>query len=485
MHLMGIDIGSSAVKAAVFDEKMRLVRVYERAYAAKNLGEGLCETPVEQVWSIVCDVICQACAGLEVGAISAASFGEAAVPVDKAGRVLHDNILYTDLRGQAAFESIIKKVSQNYIYQITGAQPHPMYSLYKMAWFKENCPEIIANTARFHQMADFVLTRLGANPHMDYTLCARTQAFDVVNKKWADEIIQAADIDAALFPQAVAPGEAVGWVSNELADRLGLKRGCVLAAGGHDQPCMALGNGAVRPGMASDGMGTVECIVPVADHPPINEKMRAANFACAPHVLAGRYVTFAFNQCAGALLEWYRRLFAHSDQSVGELLKDMADDAQGLMMTPYFTGAATPYMDPAARGALVGLTLGHDQRHILRALAEGITYEMMLNLKCLRRAGFTIDRLTAAGGLTRSERLMQLKADMMGLPIDVVGMEHAGCKGAALLAGQAAGLFDAETMAAETAGITRTYWPNRENNARYVQCFKYYCDLYGKTNPVT
>ena len=481
MHLMGIDVGSSTVKVAVYDEEMHLIRVVERSYAVKNCGEDRCETPVETVWTLVCAAIQEAATGLDVSAISATSFGEAAIPVDQAGCVLHDNILYTDRRGEEAFAQIVHDIGADQIYATTGAQPHPMYSVYKMAWLLKNAPKAMERVSAFHQMADFILRRLGARPHMDASLCARTQAFDVIHKKWSAAVIAAAGLDESLLPEAVASGTVVGQVPARLAESLNLSKRCLLVAGGHDQPCMALGTGAVRSGLASDGMGTVECIVPVADHPTMNEQMRKANFACAPHVLPDKYVTFAFNQCAGALVNWYRQVFLNDGQSFSDMFNDMADDACGLMMTPYFTGAATPRMDPNACGALVGLKIDHGRAHILRALAEGMNYEMMLNVQCLRRAGFLIDRLTAAGGLSRSSRLMQLKANMMGLPVAVSDMEHAGCKGTALLAGQALGLFDAAAMALHTMKIKHTYLPDAIEHARYAERLADYASLYERT----
>ena len=194
--------------------------------------------------------------------------------------------------------------------------------------------------------------KLGARPHMDLTLGSRTQAMELGRGRWSPEVLEAAGVDPAKMPELVPSGTAVGRIKPGLADALGIPPDALLVAGGHDQPCAALGVGAVGVGLAADGMGSVECIVPVFDKPLVNEVMRGSGFACAPHVLPGLYVTYAFNLSAGALLKWYRNTI---EPGVGyaSLIQNMAEDAQGLMLLPHFAGAATPHMDPLARGGAV------------------------------------------------------------------------------------------------------------------------------------
>jgi xylulokinase len=477
MVVMGLDIGSSSIKAVSFDELGEPVRVAEREYATLCVGPNQYEIDPDAVWACAQAAIREAAAGLEVGAICAASFGEAAIPVDARGEALYNNIMYTDIRGQSMRERLRGRLDDGRLYEITGAPPHGMYSLYKIMWLKENRPEVYRRAAGFHHFADYILMKLGARPHMDLTLGARTQAMDLRRGRWSPEVLEAAGVEAAKMPELAPSGTAVGRVRPALADSLGISQNALLVAGGHDQPCAALGVGAVDAGLAADGMGSVECIVPVFNRPLVNEAMRNSGFACAPHVLPGLYVTYAFNLSAGALFKWYRST-VEPGADYASLIEAMAEDAQGLMLLPHFAGAATPHMDPLARGALFGLTLQHGRPHLMRALLEGITYEMIVNLERLKQAGFVIERLMATGGLSRSGRLLKMKADMMGLPVEAVSMEQAGARGASLLAGGALGLFDPAQAAASTRRVASRFEPDAAEHAKYAERMNTYRKLY-------
>ena len=477
MVLLGLDIGSSSVKAVSFDERGEPVRVAEREYATLCVGLDQYEVDPNAVWACAQAAIREAAGGLEVGAICAASFGEAAIPVDAQGEALYNNIMYTDIRGQSMRERLRGRFGDDLLYGITGAPPHGMYSIYKIMWLKENRPEVYRRAASFQHFADYILMKLGARPHMDLTLGSRTQAMELGRGRWSPDVLEAAGVDPARMPELVPSGTAVGRIKPALADLLNIPRDVLLVAGGHDQPCAALGVGAVGVGLAADGMGSVECIVPVFDRPLVNEAMLGSGFACAPHVLPRLYVTYAFNLSAGALLKWYRNTI-EPGADYASLIQNMAQDALGLMLLPHFAGAATPHMDPLARGALFGLTLQHGRPHLTRALLEGITYEMMLNLERLKRAGFVIKRLVATGGLSRSERLLKMKADMMGLPIEAVRMEHAGARGASLLAGGALGLFDPAQAAVSTRRVISAFEPDHARHEVYRVRIETYRNLY-------
>jgi xylulokinase len=313
-------------------------------------------------------------------------------------------------------------------------------------------------------------------------------AFDVVRKRWSPEILGAAGLDQALFGEAVPAGTALGPVARELASSLGLNPGALLVAGGHDQACAALGAGAIRPGLAIDGMGTTECITPCFDRPVINTLMAASGFACVPHVVPDSYVTYAFNITSGSLLRWYRDQFgAVQVAEAGRrgvdpyqvLIEQAQDGPSGLYVLPHFAGAATPHMDSSAVGAIIGLGLGTSPGRIFKAILEGITFEMMVNLARLGEAEVPITELRATGGLARSEKMLQLKADMMGLPVSSLAVSEAGTLGVAILAGTACGLYASlEEGVARLVKLRATYRPDPEQHRIYQEHFERYQRLY-------
>ncbi|MDP3176798.1 MAG: FGGY-family carbohydrate kinase, partial [Spirochaetaceae bacterium] len=342
---------------------------------------------------------------------------------------------------------------------------------------------------KFLLLADFTLFRLGARPHTDYSLAARTQAFDVVRKAWSPEILRFAGVDEEKLGESVQAGTVVGELGRTLAEELGLPAGALLVAGGHDQTCAALGSGVIGPGVAVDGLGSTECVTPACDRPIINEATASAGFACVPHVVAGLYVTYAFTFTCGSLLKWFLENLGPGRRAEAEgrvvdafdLLIEEATAGEGtpLLLLPHFAGAATPYMDSQAAGAIVGLGLETTGSDIVRAILEGVTYEMMVNVERLEDAGIAVDELRAVGGLSRSSAFLQLKADMMGRPIAALDVGEAGTLGVAMLAGIASGMFAGpEDAVSRLVRKRRSFEPDTTKHVRYMERFDAYKRMY-------
>jgi xylulokinase len=498
--LLGLDVGTSGCKATVVAADGRVLGTGYQEYAALSTPDGGAELDAEVVWAAVRTVLARSLApGLARGvrAISVSSFGETVVPIDRAGRALRPGILYFDRRGGEAAERLGRRLGPDRILALTGTAPHPMYSICKIMWLREHEPELYARTWKFLFFADFVLFRLGAPPCTDHSLAARSMAFEVVAKRWSPELLAAAEVPADRFGEAVPSGTGLGRIAPGLAAELGLAPEVLLVAGGHDQACAALGAGAIRPGLASNGMGSTECITPCFDHPVINAQMAASAFACVPHVRPGHYVTYAFSFTCGSLLRWYRDQFGAAQ--VAEAARRGLDPYQvlieqalpdpngplrptgpsGLYVLPHFAGAATPYMDGAAVGAMVGLDLDTRPARIILGILEGVTFEMRVNLARLAEAGVPIRELRATGGLARSERMLQLKADMMGLPVRALAVSEAGTLGVAILAGTACGIYASlEEGVDRLVRLGRSFLPDPERHQRYQEAFRVYQRLY-------
>jgi xylulokinase len=496
MSVLGIDIGTSGCKASVVDAEGRVSGRAYREYALHSPGPGMQEIDPELVWRSVKEVIARAAAasgaGAGVRALSVSSFGEAIVPVARDGGALRNAILYIDRRGAEEARSLAEGLGEERVLAITGAPPHAMYSVSKLLWLRRHERAAFDGAWKFLLLADFALLRLGARPHTDYSLAARTQAFDVSRKAWSPEILDFAGIGEGRLGEAVQAGAVVGELGRALAGELGLAAGTLLVAGGHDQCCAALGSGVAGPGVAVDGLGSTECVTPAFDRPVINAATAAAGFACVPHVLEGLYVTYAFTFTCGSVLKWFRDALAGDRRAEAErrgadvfdLLIEEAVGAPGgdpspLLLLPHFAGAATPYMDSGAKGAIVGLGIETTGRDIVRAILEGVTFEMMVNLERLEEAGIAVDELRAAGGLAKSEAFLQLKSDMMGRPISALDAGEAGTMGVAMLAGAACGLFpSARAASSSLARVRRVFEPDMAARERYLERFELYKRMY-------
>jgi len=333
-----------------------------------------------------------------------------------------------------------------------------------------------------------VMLKLGLEPRLDWSLAGRTMAFDVVNKCWSQEMLDTAGVSSDMFAEPVRPGSVVGEISAVASEQTGLPKGCLVVAGGHDQPMNALGAGVITEGMAVDGMGTVECITVAFNQPVLTESMRTHNYCCYPHTCGDLYASLAFNYSSGAVLRWFRDNFSkaqvqeaeRSGEDVYELmLADLPEGPTGLLFVPYMAGSGTPYLDPLSKGVMVGLTLGCDRKSFIKGLIEGICYELNLNVEGLNDAGVNVERLRCTGGGSKSDYWLQLKADITGRECVRLNVSESGCQAAAMLAGVQAGIYDSvQDAVAALVREKRSFEPRQAEHARYQEQFAVYREVW-------
>jgi len=449
------------------------------------------ELDVHQVTTAIQAVIQEVAAKTQhdpIQALSASSQGEAAVPISKDGEILYNTPVSFDGRTTEIAEEWTSRISVEEMFEITGMPLHPMHTIFKAMWLRHHEPKMFARVYKLLCYEEYVFYLLGVDPVTDYSLAARTMAFDVRTKQWSERILKQADLDAALFPNVAPSGTAIGTVSPEAADELGLPHRVVVATGGHDQPCNALGSGIIRPGMAAYGIGTVECITPAFEQPAMPEVMLHNNFACYPHVVQDLQTTVAFNFTGGSLLKWYRDTFGDLEKTQAAqqgldpyevILADLPEGPARPMILPHFTMTGTPYFDEYSKGAILGLTLATRRKEIVKAILEGVTFEMKLNSMLLEQAGVPIHALRVTGGGAKSRRWVQLKADILARPMATLQASEGTALGTAMLAGVACGVYPSTQAAVEhLVKVKETFEPNPENVRIYDERFKIYRNLY-------
>lgn len=494
MMIAGLDIGTTGCKITVYDKEGNfLYRAYQDYPVSRTLGEH--EVNAEAIALGVKGVLREAVEKYpEIKAIGVTSFGESFVMLDEMDRPVRPIMLYTDPRGEEECEELVTQLGKEKITEITGLNPHSTYSLPKIIWVKKNEPEIYAKVKRILLMEDFVIYLLTGNAVIDYSLATRTMAFDIKNLCWSEELLNAADIDSNLFSRTVITGTVAGAVSEEISKELGLSSNVKILPVGHDQVAAAIGTGVFSIEDAVDGAGTVECVTPVFDGIPDTKIMSGNNYAIVPYVVPGKYVTYAFSYTGGALIDWFVRSFAKEEKriskelgkSVYEILEDgMKEGPTGILVLPHFAGAATPYMDNGSKGAVVGLTIEHTISDLYKAMMEGVVYEMRLNLERLKDAGIEPRRLKASGGGAASSVWMQMKADMLNVPVVSLGNAEAGAAGCAMLAGIAAGCFETLEEAAKKLICEKAvYYPRKEMHDAYQKYYDSYEKLYEAVRPL-
>lgn len=493
MKIAGLDIGTTGCKCTVFDEQGKYLGKAYRDYPVRRAVCGH-EVDVSVVMEGVYAVLEEmAKAYPDISGIGVTSFGETFVMTDEEGKPLHTAMLYTDPRGKEECEVLIQQFGAENIAAMTGLRPHQMYSISKMMWLKKNRPEVYEKAVYIFLMEDFVVYHLTGKRQIDYSLATRTMAFDIQKLTWCKEMFEAAGIDADKMSPVVPTGTDAGVVTIEIANRTGLNTSTHIVSVSHDQIAAAVGAGVFDSKVAVDGAGTVECITTIYDSIPDVKKMYEGYFAIVPYVVPGKYVAYAFSYTGGALLQWCVDTIAKEEKrfakehgiSVNEYLEQNYNEQRGkdvpsnLLVLPHFAGAATPYMDNGSKGAVIGLTMDSTAADIYRGCMEGVVYEMLLNTQRLIEAGCPFVKMHATGGGARSGEWMQMKADMLNVPITALKTVDAGTVGSAMLTGIATGVFeDLKDAAAYMVEKTTEYIPREEMHEKYLEIFSRYENVY-------
>jgi len=491
MSLMGLDVGTTGCKAVVFDVEGNIISQAYREYPLLYPQPGWAELNMEVVLRKVEESIREASIQAKkdpVRALSISTQGEAFVPVDKEGNLLANGAVSFDNRGEEFSQWWRKTLGARKIMEITGMPLHPMFTLNKIMWLKKNHPHIYRKTWKFLCCEDLVIYKLGLPPTIDYSLASRTMAFDILKKRWSEEILSMVNMDKSLLPRVVPSGTLVGEIPQKIAGRLSLPSKVLVVTGGHDQPCGALGAGVREEGIAMEAIGTVDCIASIFNEPHLDEKMLENNFACYPHTVPEFYITLAFNFTGGSLLRWFRDTLGEQEKErakkTGEdvysiLIDEASPEPSPLYLLPHFATTGTPYMDSRSAGAILGLSLNTSKPDLIKAILEGISFEMKHNLALLEKIGIFVNELRAIGGGAKSRKWLQLKADLYNKRVASLKVSEAVSLGTAMLAGVAAGEYSSiEEAVKTTVKIKEIFYPQEKRARMYEEKFQIYKDIY-------
>ncbi len=494
MAIGGLDIGSTGAKITVVDRIGKQRHMGYMEYPV-SINANTHEINANDIWSVVKTLLYRAVSEVpDMSAVGITSFGESFVTLNDKGEVLLPTMMYTDPRGETEASLLSAKLGDEFISEISGTSPHSMYSLPKLMWIKSNRPEVFSQIKYVCLIADFLAYKLTGNRKIDYSLAARTMGLNIKTKLWSEEIFEAAGIDSVLFSTPVPTGTDTGTVLKGISDELGLPEDMRIIICGHDQIAAAVGSNVTTVGMATDGGGTVQCMTPVFRTIPNDSTLQKNHYAVVPFLRENTYCCYAFSFTGGSLVKWFVDQFGHrykneakdKSMTVYQLMESMMTaEPTGILTLPHFAGAATPYMDTGSRGAIVGLELSHSPIVLFKAIMEGITFEMRLNMEKLAEGGVQIKGLNATGGCARSKLWLQLKADILGLPITRMGVDEAGTIGGIILTGVATGVYADLDEATECLVRTlEVYYPRKDMHEKYEQLYQQYRKLYDAVRPL-
>ena len=491
MHLIGLDIGTTSCKAIVFDADGRMRGQACREYGMLCDASAKAEQDAEAVWSLTREALGEAVTqsrAKDVAALSVSAQGDAIIPVDADFRALHPAILGMDYRSEPHARRCEERLDGFTVFRRTGMRPHPMNSFCKVLLLRELSPKTFDSAARIVTYADFILGKLGGEAMIDHTMASRTMAFDSHAMAWDGLVHQAFGVNPAIWSQPVPSGTVAGKLRPALAEDLGLTRDLLLITGGHDQTCAAIGAGAIREGLGIISTGTAEVLATALPRPVLSKLMYDSYYPCYLHARPGMHFTFSLNHIGGILLKWWRDNLAAAEtadaaargtEPYALIDERMPDGLAPVLFLPHLNGSGTPLCDLQSKGAIVGLTMGTTRHDIAKAILKGLCFELRTNVQTLTNCGIAINELVAVGGGAKSERWLQLKADILNRPLRVLSCREAACLGAALLAGTAAGAWSTlEEAVAQTVKYAREFVPAPGRAADYAERFSVYQQLH-------
>ncbi|MDQ1736146.1 MAG: xylulokinase [Pseudonocardiales bacterium] len=480
------DLGTTGDKASLVDSEGRVRASLSRSYATTFGPGGTAEQDPQDWWQSVSAATRGLLAetGIPAHRIEAISFSGqmmGAVLVDEAGDPVRPAIIWADTRSGRQSEQLIARFGLEQAYAITGHRLNPTYTLSKVMWVRDEEPQAFSRARRVLQAKDFIVHRLTGRMLTDPSDASSTNAFDQTASIWSTDLIAAAELNLALFPEIVPSTQVVGTVTGAAAAYTGLAEGTPVVIGGGDGPMAALGAGVLDPG---DGgyayLGTSSWVSIATSRPLHDPAMQTMTFN---HVVPGAFVPTATMQTGGGALEWLREVLDPGElTSFGQLLSAMAGvqaATDGLFFLPYLLGERSPYWNPQARAAFIGLCRHHTQAHLTRAVVEGVAFNLRTGLLAFASNGTAITRVDAIGGAAASGAVLQILADVWGVPVASRDLAaEANALGAAVVGGVGVGMFGDLTVARSLSRRQQDVRPDMRLHSDYTGGYQRFVDAY-------
>jgi xylulokinase len=490
MYFLGIDVSTTATKALLIDPSGNVAAVAATEYPFETPHPLWSEQHPDLWWdaaqrSIRLVIEKSGLDAAHIGGVGLTGQMHGLVLLDAAGAVLRPAILWNDQRTQAQCDEIHRRIGREKFIQITGNVALPGFTAPKILWVKENEPEVFARAAQILLPKDYVRFRLTGTLAMDKADGAGTVLMDLRKRDWSEKILAALDLPRAWLPRLYEGPQVTGALTAEAASATGLKPGTPVVAGGGDQAAQAVGVGAVREGIVALTLGTSGVVFATTDGAFIEPQGRLHAFC---HSVPGKWHLMGVMLSAGGSLRWYRDTFAPG-MGYEELLAPAAEVPAGsdsLIFLPYLTGERTPYPDPLARGAFVGLTVRHGKAHCTRAVLEGVAFGLKDSFGLMKAAGLgKIEQVRVSGGGAQSPLWRQILADVFGAELVTVNTAEGAAYGAALLAGVGTGQWpDVESACEAAVQVTGRVSPRQENARAYDRLYAQYRELYPALKPI-
>ncbi len=467
---LGLDIGTTSLKAAVFDKNGRRLAVRAVDYTLNTDSttgyiEFAPERYIEMCKSVIDDLALE-CGGID--AISVDTQGETLIVTDSDGNPLYPAIVWLDNRASDEAEAITRRFGCELVYNVTG-QPEITagWPASKLLWFKNKKPAVFDKIKKIFMLEDWILYGLTGEFVTEPTIQSSTTYYDIRNGAWWGEMLSFIGIGTAQLPRLVPTSTKIGEY-----------RGIPVVSGMLDQIAGTIGAGVTAGDKISEMTGTIMAICALSDDIPAYRS--DSIIPCHVHAIPGKFCRILWSSTAGMALKWFKNNLAEAFdfRELDELAMGIAPGSDGLTMLPYFCGSTMPKYNPDARAAFAGINLSHTRGHFARAIMEAIAFTLRQDLEYIGTEEIHEIRIT--GGGAKSPLWAQIKSDVTGKVLRTVTEDETACLGAALSAAVGIGVFESLASAAESAVSTkRSYIPS---GADYEAAYRAYAALDQKLN---
>jgi xylulokinase len=490
--LLGIDIGTTALKCAVFDINGTALAISTQEYSLLTPKVGFVEVPVETYWNALKKGLAELKTRGDFAdkdiALSFSAQGETLLCLDKAGNALRNAIVWLDNRATHEAAALKAAFGNKACYEVTGQVSfEPCWPASKILWLRNNEPEVFSRVAKFVLIEDYFIFRMTRKYVTEGSLVCSSTYWNIVTKKYWPEMLDFLGIREDQLPPVTESGVLAGEMLEEIKTELGFSGNVSVSSGALDQAAGALGAGNITEGMFSAAIGAaVAFCVPVKK--PVfdpNQKMPLHYFA-----IPDMYMIHTFTN-GGMTMRWFRDQFCSPEMNVercsggdayyliDQEVRAVPPGSDGLVMLPHLSGSLAPDVNAKAKGVWFGFSLAHTRPHFARAIMESLGYIMRRNIDALGQMGITITEARAIGGGSRSAVWNQIQADINQIRIVTMRAAEAPCLGAAILAGKGAGVFsDVEAAVTRMAAVKTSYEPDAGKAAVYAEGYALYKKLF-------
>lgn len=491
--LMGLDLGTTALKAALFDLKGQLLAVSTQEYSLITPKVNFVEEREDVYWTAFADAVTDLLtqypdARQSEIAMAISAQGETIFAMGEDGRALRNAIVWMDNRAQDEAEELREKFGNDACYKVTGQVSfEPCWPASKILWLRHHEPEVFQKTKKFLLIEDYFIYRLTGRYATEGSLVCSSTYWDIINHRYWKEMLDYIGIREDQLAPALESGEVVGQILPSVADELGLPHQLTVATGALDQAAGAIGAGVAKEGMFSENIGAALAICAPVSHPVYDPNGKMPLFVFP---LKGMYMIHTFTN-GGMTLRWFRDRFCDTElaaeraglgdayDSISREVGKVPAGSDGLIMLPHLAGSMPPDQNAKAKGVWFGFTLQHTRKHFMRAIMESLGYILRRNVDSLRAMGIDVHEIRSLGGGSKSRIWNQIKADINGITLETVKSKEAASLGAAILAGKATGVFsDIGEAVHEMVSVKETIEPNPENRSVYDAGYEMYQELF-------